>query len=218
MKKLYVGFLTAMVALSLTSCSTFEEVDAPQENLLKSYKLSRDANGAYSIDYIVADNTNSRSFKNINSKINEIYLTEGGVDTKAKYREDFSLDEDEIKIGIFDANSGKQPQILIKDENATFAKGESSEFLKEYSITKNEDGSYQLDFVVNNNVQTEFKYDEDLDVYEIHLSEGTATNKRFSRTIQMPDTGVLQIDFVNHKYAGKALDTEERKPVIIIMD
>ncbi|MBL4905431.1 MAG: hypothetical protein JKZ00_05370 [Flavobacteriaceae bacterium] len=216
MKKLYVGFITAMVALSLTSCSTFEEVDAPQEKLL-NYKINRDAEGRYSIDFNVADNTNVESFKNITSRVNEYYLTDGVRDAKAQYREDFSLEDNAIKIGFFDANSEKNDKITVYDKNATFAKGGDGEFLQEVSLKKNTDGTYQLDFRVSNGVKTEFKYDEDLDVYEVHLSKGDATEKRFSRTLEMSDTEVLTIDFMHHKYAGKGMETVETgKPLIIV--
>ena len=91
-------------------------------------------------------------------------------------------------------------------------------FLKEYGLISNTDGTIQLDFEVNSNVKTEFIYNDDLATYEVHLSKGTSSESKFSRTLDIPDTGVLKLDFVNHKMLGKGLEEAvERKPAIIIM-
>ena len=218
MKKLGIGLLTIVFALSFGSCTTNDvDFEMPQESLLKSYKLKRDASGAYSIDYNVADNTVSDTRKSLNSLTNEIHLSKSILDSEKKYREEFSLENDKLQIGFFDAESGKKSRLMIEDENITFAKGNSTNFLKTYGLATNDDGTIQLDFEVNSNVTTEFVYDEDLGVYEVHLRKGTAIDKVFSRALTIPDTGVLKLDFVNHKYSGKGLaETTTRKPVIII--
>jgi hypothetical protein len=88
--------------------------------------------------------------------------------------------------------------------------------LKTYGLATNNDGTIQLDFEVNNNVVTDFVYNEELAIHEVHLKKGTATDKVFSRSITIPDTGVLKIDFINHKLSGKSVaETAVRKPVII---
>ena len=221
MKKLCVGFIAVVLAFSFTSCSTNEtDLEIPQEKLLKSYELKRDASGAYSIDYNVADNTVSDVHKDLNSLTNEFHLSKVGHDTKVHYRNDFELENDKLSIGFFDAETGKQTKLTIKDENITLAKGQSTEFLKTYGITRNSDSTIQLDFEVNNNVSTVFVYNEDLNIYEVHLRKGLSENKVFSRTIVMPDTGVLKIDFVNHKLLGKGYSMEmvSRKPEATIED
>ena len=219
MKKLSVALLTVMFALSFGSCSE-AELDIPQEKLLKSFELNRDANGAYSIDYDVADNTSATTLRNVNSKTNEIHLSKGGNDAKPSYKNDFSLENDLLKVGFFDDNSGKNASITIVDENIIFAKGgDSGEFLKDYGVKSNGDGTYQLDFEVNNGVKTAFEYNKDIETYEVHLSRGNnISEKKFSRTLEMPDSNELRIDFVNNKNAGKGTVLEaERKPRIIII-
>ena len=219
MKKLCVGFIAVVLAFSFTSCSTNEtDFETPQENLLKSYQLKRDASGAYSIDYNVADNTASDARKDLNSLTNEIHLSKVGYDTKDQYREDLTLNENTLRIGFFDNETGKTTRLTVKDENITFAKGQSTEFLKAYGLATNNDGTIQLDFEVNDNVTTEFVYNEDLAAYEVHLRKGTATNKVFSRSLTVPDSGILKLDFVNHKLLGKTLAETTTKIPVVIMD
>jgi len=219
MKKLSVGFLAVALTLGFASCSTIETgIEIPQESLLKSYQLKRDASGAYSIDFDVADKTISDSHKDLNSLTNEFHLSKVGYDTKDQHRKEFTLDNNTLSIGFIDSETGKQTKLTIEDENITFAKGNSTNFLKTYELATNTDGTIQLDFEVNNDVATEFKYNEDLATYEVHLSKGTGVNRVFSRSLSIPDTGILKLDFVNHKLLGKGSSSliAERAPVIII--
>ena len=219
MKKLSVGFLAIVLAFSFASCSTNEsDFEIPQEPLLKEVKLKRDASGAYSVDYVVANKTVSDVRKDINSLTNEVHLSKVSHDTKDQYRNDFKLENNTLRVGFFDNETGKNTKFTIEDENITFAKGTSAKFLKEYSMSTNSDGSVQLEFEVNSNVKTEFAYNEDLAAYEVHLSKGDSSENKFSRTLDVPDTGILKLDFVNHKLLGKGLsDSLEKKPRVIIV-
>ena len=207
MKKLSIGFLVIVLTFSFGSCSTDNSgFELPQEPLLKQAKLKRDASGAYSIDYVVADNTTSDIHKDLKSFTNKIHLSKVNFDTKDQYRNDFSLKNNKLRIGFFDESTGKKMNFSVEDENITFAKGVRSRFLKEYDLSTNEDGTFQLNFEVNNNVKTEFMYNENLATYEVHLSKGASSESKFSRTLEVPDTGILKLDFVNHnKILNKGL-------------
>ncbi len=221
MKKLSVGFLAIVLALSFASCSTNEtDFEIPQESLLKQVKLQRDASGAYFVDYVVANNTIPDVRKDVTSLTNEVHLNKVNHDTKDQYRNDFTLDNNTLRVGFFDNETGKQMRFSVEDENITFAKGISTKFLKEYGITSNTDGTIQLDFEVNSNVKTEFIYNGDLATYEVHLSKGTSSDSKFTRTLTVPDTGVLRLDFVNHNLLGKGLaeSTSTIPRVIIVYD
>lgn len=220
MRKISVAILASIIVLSASSCSTNEGevVDAMQAPLLKSYELKRNANGAYSIDFNVEEKTGVHSQKNLTSLTNEVHLSKVNYDAKDFYRENLSLDNSQLKVGFFDAETGQSTKIQVEDDNIKLAKGSTPEFLKEYSLSANDDKSIQLEFEVNDNVQTEFKYNEELDIYEVHLSKGSSDEKIFSRAIEVSDTGVLKIDFVNHKYLGKGIVEELiRKPRSIII-
>jgi len=221
MKKLCVGFLAVVLAFSFTSCSTNEtDLEIPQESLLKKAQLKRDASGAYSVEFVVADKTVSDSYTDINSLSNEFHLSKVGYDTKDQYREDLTLNDNKLRIGFFDKETGKSIKLTISDENITFAKGTSTKFLKNYGLETNADGTIQLEFEVNDNVVTEFVYNEELGIHEVHLRKGTSTDKKYSRSLTIPDSGVLKLDFVNHKFLGKStsLEVTDRKPEIIWED
>lgn len=207
MKKLSLGFLIVVLAFSFGSCSTDNsDFEHPQEPLLKQAKLKRDASGAYSIDYIVADNTSSDIHKDLKSFTNQVHLSKVNHNTKDQYRNDFPLENNKLRIGFFDSSTGGKMNFSVEDENITFAKGVRSRFLKEYDLSTNEDGTFQLNFEVNDNVKTEFMYNDDLATYEVHLSKGASTESKFSRTLDVPDTGILKLDFVNHnKLFGKGV-------------
>jgi len=149
-----------------------------------------------------------------------LHLNKVNHDTKDQYRNDFTLDNNTLRVGFFDNETGKQMRFSVEDENITFAKGISTKFLKEYGITSNTDGTIQLDFEVNSNVKTEFIYNDDLATYEVHLSKGTSSDSKFTRTLTVPDTGVLRLDFVNHNLLGKGLaeSTSTIPRVIIVYD
>ncbi|CAM1370048.1 conserved exported hypothetical protein [Tenacibaculum litoreum] len=221
MKKFTPYFLALSLSVIFASCSSNEAevIENNPDNLLQSYTLKRDATGAYSIDFNTTDNTDVTTVTNVdNSK--EIILAETPQKTATKHSNDFSIENDHLKIGFLEATNGKRKSIYVEDENITFAKG-ITEFLNSYSITANEDGTYQLNFVVNSNVATDFIYNEKIEAYEVHLSSGDASQKSFSRQLEVGANETLKINFVNHKNTSGKSDSEtyvsiEEKPVIVI--
>ncbi|WP_370407926.1 hypothetical protein [Tenacibaculum dicentrarchi] len=221
-----IPFLVAST-LILTSCSSnqTEAPSAPQQKLLESYSLKRDANGAYSIDLKTTNYTDVTSLKN-SENTNEIILSEARNKTAKKYSNNFLIENEQLVIGFLDANKGNRKKITIEDQNSNLSKRNITEFLNSYSVTENNDGTYLLSFKVNNNVATTFTYNQEIATYEVHLSEGNTTQKDFSETIALsPNENTLRIDFVNHKYSTinkgitssrKAMATYGRKPRLII--
>ncbi|WP_370398282.1 hypothetical protein [Tenacibaculum dicentrarchi] len=221
-----IPFLVAST-LILTSCSSnqTEAPSAPQQKLLESYSLKRDANGAYSIDLKTTNYTDVTSLKN-SENTNEIILSEASNKTAKKYSNNFLIENEQLVIGFLDANKGNRKKITIEDQNSNLSKRNITEFLNSYSVTENNDGTYLLSFKVNNNVATTFTYNQEIATYEVHLSEGNTTQKDFSETIALsPNENTLRIDFVNHKYSTinkgitssrKAMGAYGRKPRIII--
>ncbi len=220
MKKITPYFLTLCLSILFASCSSNETEainESTPENLLQSYTLKRDANGAYSIDFNTTNNTDVTTVTNTdNSK--EIILTDVAQKTATKHSNAFSIENDQLKIGFLEASNGKRTKIYVEDDNITFAKG-VTKFLNSYSISANQDGTYQLNFTVNDNVTTDFVYNEEIETYEVHLSNGNASQKTFSRQLEMDfESKTLKLDFVNHKYAGKTETSDvERKPKSIII-
>ncbi|WP_028892802.1 hypothetical protein [Tenacibaculum sp. 47A_GOM-205m] len=222
MKKITPYFLALSLSFLFASCSSNETevVEGTPENLLQSYTLKRDATGAYSIDFNTTNNTDVTTITNVdNSK--EIILAETKQKTATKHSNDFSIENDQLKIGFLETNRGKTTKIYVEDDNITLAKG-VTEFLNSYSITANVDGTYTLNFTVNDNVAADFNYNEELKTHEVHLSNGTSTQKTFSRELKIQtDSNILRLDFVNHKYSARdeeIADTERKPKSIIIGD
>ncbi len=220
MKKLAPYFLVFSIIFASCSSNENEVLNPKEEKLLQSYTLKRDANGAYSIDFNTTNNTDVSSVINTD-RSNQIILSEVNHKTAVKHSNDYNIENDHLKIGFLEANSGKRTNISIEDENPTFAKG-VTEFLKSYSITANGDGTYQIDFKVSKNVVTDFVYNDDIETYEVHLSNGNANQRKFSRTLEMNSNDVLKLDFVNHKNISRTSSYNQstdpnKKPQIIIV-
>jgi len=216
MNKIAPFFLVLSILITSCSSNQAETLSESQENLLQSYTLKRDANGAYSIEFNTTNNTDVVTVQNTD-KSNQIILSEVNHKTANKHNNKFPIENDQLKIGFLDVNKGKRTRISVEDDNITLAKRGVTEFLNSYSITKNEDDTFLLSFKVNDDVTTEFTYNEDIETYEIHLSNGDAKQKDFSRTLNLKNSNLLKLDFVNHKYFGKSIETTEtRRPRQVI--
>jgi hypothetical protein len=226
MKKIKFVAISLLAFLAFSSCSS-DELLSPEESseeLFKTYQLKRDINGAYSLDINVEDNISIGKVKNSTNNTNEFYLSSSNskVAQKSDYGSDLWFDNDNFRIEYISENSNKTPpSISVIDDNIRYNKKGDDELLKEYSITKNEEGSYDLDFKVKNNIGVDFVYDSESNVYEVHLdpnlkSEG---NNTYSRTFEITEGKLLQIHFVNHfSGSGKGQPDPPRRPVIIIDD
>lgn len=216
-----IAHFALALSIVLTSCSSNENdlQNNNREQLLKSYTLKRDANGAYSIDFKTTNNTTVTTATNIDNS-NEIILSEANHTTLSKHSNDFAIENNQLKIGLSETDKGKRTQISVEDENIIFTKRGVTEFLNSYSIEKNENGTFLLNFKVNDNVTSEFIYNEDIETYEVHLANGKSKQKNFSRVINVfSENNLLKIDFVNHKKtSSRRLLTGEyagRKPRLI---
>lgn len=214
--------LLLVLSLVFASCSSNESetLSTPQQNLLESYTIKRDMNGAYSIDMNTTNYTNVTTVKN-NDTSNEVILSEAKQQTANKHTNNFKIENNHLVIGFLDADKGNRKKIIIEDENSNFAKKNVSEFLNSYSVTENNDGTFLLNFKVNNNVSAKFTYNEEIATYEVHLSEGRSQQKEFSEKMTLlSENNPLKIDFVNHKYSAKNQKTatadKRRKPRLII--
>lgn len=228
MKKIKFVAIAVLASLAFSSCSS-DEILLPEENskeLFKTYQLKRDATGAYSFEIGVENGVSVGKVKNTTNNTNEIYLSESNdkIVQKSNYGSDLWFNDENFKIELISDNSDKDkaPSISIVDDNVKFAQKEAkSRFLKEYSITKNDEGSYDLDFKVKNKVSVDFVYDEENNIYEIHLEEAGKSKKKrnYSRNFDKIDGELLEIHFVNHfnSSGAKAASYTSEKPRIIII-
>ena len=201
MKRLNLFALLASFTLLLSSCSTNETLVTEEQSLdlLKTYTINRDADGSYSLDYILNGNAETENVIDNNTNTNNIYLYSSDSQSSRRVTQDLTIDGTQITVGFVDTNSNNSPEITIIDDNVTtLAKTSDNKMLNEYSISSNEDGTYTLDFSVNSKVRVDFVFNEEIDTYEIHLEEGKTGESNFSRVLEKEDGKALKFDFVNH--------------------
>ena len=225
-KLLSLFFLSVVV---LSACSNDENLltETEQKNSLKSYKVKRDASGAYFLDYELENDVKSQSIKNLETNVNEFHLYPSEFENNQRRQsEELFIDGNQLNIGFIDSRMDRKSNITIEDDNITLAKNsaKNEEMLSEYSVFSNEDGTINLDFTVKNKVSVEFVYNEIENIYEIHLEKGNSNEADFSRSFTKNEGEVLRIDFVNHFSNGnlsKGTDLSEntirRKPRTIIL-
>ena len=226
MKKFNLVIIIVFSSFLFSSCSS-NDAELPEEQstvLLENYLLKRDATGAYSIDLNVGEDVIVDKVVNSMESTNEIYLSEsyGKVAQKTSYSTDLRIENESFKINFISENDNKIPSITVYDDNIKFLSksGENGSMLKDYTISKNEDGTFELDFNVNNKVEVDFVYNEELLIHEIHLEEGSSKESKFSRTIEKEEGELLKIDFVSHtnNANAKAAVVAIRKPRVIVSD
>ena len=221
--KLFTLSVIATASLLLISCSSENAGltnDQSGSDLLKTFKVKRDLNGAYSLDFQLKNNAIVDKIFDDATKTEQFYLYSSDVQSKRNITESVELNGSQLKVGFVDTTTDENPSITITDDNISFAKG-NSEALTSYEVKSNEDGTYQLDFTVKNNITVDFVYNEELETYEVHLDKGKNDQSAYTRTFEKEEGKALLIDFLNFykKYKSKTGDElllVERKPKIII--
>jgi hypothetical protein len=218
-----IKFLSIMVviALGITSCSDEDGLLATDQNakLLKTFKVHRDATGAYSVDFNVSDNTEFDKVLNKNDNTRQYFLYSSDKTTENNISHDLSIKNDQVKIGFVDTQSTKSKSVTIIDDINLARKSGNSLRLLSYSVVSNENGLYDLDFTVMENTNVSFVYNEEIKIHEVHLSVGKRGEVDFSRSLEIAEGEPLKIDFVNHIGNPNAKSYKElavRKPRVII--
>ncbi len=216
-------FLVLILSLFITSCSNEDSIltEAPLEskNLNKSFKIEKDVNGYYSVDVNIDKNTSVEQVRNSITKSNEFHFlpTTSEQQQKTSFESELWFENDNLKLEFL--NEGSAPKLVtILDDNVKFSERGNETLLKNYSITRNDDGTYDLDFKLKDEVSAAFTFDEENEIYEIHLEKSDSkTQKEFARTFEKEAGKSLEIHFVNH-YGdnAKGAYAPDRKPVIII--
>lgn len=220
-KLLTLSIITS-TALVFTSCSSEESVltnDAPSNKLLKSFTVKKDVKGAYSLDFNLNDGAVVDKVYDDYTNTSQFVLYSSNKNGKTQISEGVQITDSQLKLGIIDTNTDEKPSITITDDNISFGKG-NSEALKSYEIKSLDDGTYQLDFTVKNNISVDFVYNDNIDTYEVHLDKGKNKESSYSRTFEKEEGKALRIDFLNFYKQPKSKSDEtlmvERKPKIII--
>jgi hypothetical protein len=199
MKKCYAPILLILTIL-VSACSSEDNLtESNDQSLLKSYKLTKDVNGRYTIDVGLIDGAYSETFKDETTNTNNIYTYQGSNTNRKSFNtQELTLDNNRIEIDVFE-NDIQKNTIWVEDENIKIGKGQiSPNYLQAYSLEYLGEGEYVLDFEVRDGVAVSFEYNADENIYEVHLKEGVSNGKKFTKLYDKAPSLPLRIDFVNY--------------------
>ena len=169
MKILYKSLAIAALTMTLTSCAeeTTLTEQLSQETQLKSYSLTTTADGSFVLEHTLSEGSSSSILSNDSG--NEILISDGYSDSSTKSAV-LPLLNNEIKIDFITENEVAIPGIKILDEKiSTTASSKKIDYVKDYSISLLEDGSYQLNFTLAKNFTVNYAFNQDLNRHEINL-------------------------------------------------
>lgn len=209
------------VSLVLTSCSSEDSslINDQNSKLLKTFKVKKDATGAYSVDFNVSDNTKVDEIFSAQDNVIQYFLYPSRMKTENNISEDLAINDNQIKIGFVDTQNDNSPMVTIKDDIKFANKSLVLVKLNSYNLMSNEDGTFDLNFKVKNNTNVSFSYNEEINTYEVHLEDGKGGGTEFSRNLAKEDGQLLKIDFITHFNSLGAKSNQlafERKPRVII--
>ena len=213
--------LFALGALMFTSCSGEDSSLTNDQNskLLKTFKVKKDATGAYSVDFNVSNNTKVDEIISVQDNTIQYFLYPTKMKTENNISEDLAISDNQIKIGFVDTQNDNSPMVTIRDDIKFANKSVVLPKLTSYNLISNEDGTFDLDFKVRNKTNVSFSYNEEINTYEVHLEDGKGGETEFSRNLSKEEGQLLKIDFVTHFNILGAKSKQlafERKPRVII--
>lgn len=199
MKNLYKSLAFAAVLIGFTSCS--EETTITEELLqevpLKSYSLSKSNDGSIVLEHTLSSGNTSTVLSGENG--NEIIINEGSGNGGTKSTV-IPLVNNEIKVDFVSNHEVRIPGISILDEKtSTSASAKTIKLVKNYKISLLEDGTYLLEFRLQNNYVATFGYNEELNRNEIYLDPGVSEGKnKYSKKYLKFDGEKLNIVFMRN--------------------
>tara|TARA_B100000809_G_scaffold266925_1_gene333078 strand:+ start:2270 stop:2944 length:675 start_codon:yes stop_codon:yes gene_type:complete len=196
MKLFYKSLAIVALAIGFTSCSedtTIEEFT--KEAQLKTYSLSRDIDGSYTLEHTLSDGTSSSIISDTNGS--EIILSEGTAQKTSKSNV-LPLLNGDVKIDFIGNSEIKIPGLSIFDsKTSTTASSKTIDYVQAYKISMLEDGSFKLDFKLAKNYTPVYEYNDELGRNEIHLEKGITSGKnRYTKNYLKFEGQKLNIVFV----------------------
>tara|TARA_R110001632_G_scaffold6324_1_gene25721 strand:- start:60862 stop:61524 length:663 start_codon:yes stop_codon:yes gene_type:complete len=208
-----------LITVGLSSCtqenSTFLEEPTAQD-LLKSFTLNKSTSGDYSLDYQLNNGAASDNVLDAKTNTSNIYLYSSENVSRSINNEGVALKDGELRISFNDTEKDKKYSITVLDEEIKASRSEDDTdlgYLNSYSVTTNNDGTFTLDFKVNEGVSVDYIFDADNNVYEIHLTPGEATESDFVNNFVKAENESMEIAFVNNTTESRYVP--KKKPVII---
>lgn len=219
MKKFSLTTLLIIITLGFSSCTVEEDtiLNESTGKLFENVTVKRDASGAYYLDMELNNGVDADIISNEKTNHKDVNLFRSNTDSKRAYNENLSLNgHDSFSVGVNNVVNNNKSTLTIYDDDIKFNRTSEDDHLASYSIADKGDGTYDLDFTVDNNITVDFVYNEDNEEYEIHLEEGDNTELDFTRTFVKEDDMDLKITFVNHfnRTASRSESSTSGKPKI----
>ncbi len=211
----------AILLLSLSSllgvfysCSNDDtqlEESVSSEMPLKSYTLSKDANGSYTLDYNVADGIDTEISKS--SGVNNVLLNKG-TNTTNNNSTKLNLENDQLTVDFITENGVDIPSIGLLDTpltstaNKGTTMGKSPNDLTSYQISLLENGEYLLEFTLSDNSVPSFEFNEAENRHEVVIREGDnkGVNSYSKKYTKLEDVQLRIIFVYMHTYNSKTTD------------
>lgn len=219
--------LSLIAVVSFSSCEKETAVvERDFTSFLESYSIStsgRDYKLTYETQKDVSTNTSKRGV----GMYDVFFFEEQGVPSKT-HTQTYFLEKEMLEID-FVAEGVKLPVITIKDrEQGSNLTGRVAngvtDLLASYSIeriTNSVENTVLLKFEVAEGVGVTYDYNDELNVYEVHLTQGEAnTETDYSQTYELTNEFV-EIHFVNHRISTARTDSvieddTDRIPRIVV--
>ena len=223
MKKFSLTTLLIIITLGFSSCTQDDNTlleEPTAEDLLKSYKIQRDASGAYSIDYDLSDGAGVDIVSNEKTNTKDLYLYPSENQSRRSLNEEVSLKGfDNFNLGLNNTEKNIKSTITVYDNDIIYDRStENEDHLESYDFGGGDDeNTFDLNFTVKDNIVVDFIYNEETETYEIHLAEGTSSQKEFLRTFNKDQGEELKITFVNYfnRSMNRSVSSTSRPRVVV---
>ena len=222
MKNLNLTALLIVTTLIFTSCTVDEDLTLQDETSGKLFEkliVKRDLNGAYYLDMQLNEGTDVDIVDDHKSNSKELNFYSSDENMRRNLNESFTTgSKGRFNLAVKNTLDDRRSTITVVDDDIRYDRSTEDDHLTDYSFTDNNDGTYDLEFTVDENIETDFVYNEDTKTYEIHLETGEDNEREFFRTFTKEEDENLEIVFVNHFYdrSERNYSTLIRKPEIII--
>ena len=223
MKNLSLTTLLILITLGFSSCSVEEDPLLQDEVSGKSFdkvSVKRNADGSYYLDMDLNDGVGVDVINNEkNSKELNFYSSDDN--SRRTLNENLNLGgEGSFKLDVNNTIQNNKSTITVYDNDIKFNRTSEDDHLADYSFTDNGDGTYDLDFVVDQDIEVDFVQNEATGAYEIHLDPDSSSSSQteFSTTFTREPGETLNIIFVNYhgdRTAKSAAATEDKPKIIV---
>lgn len=195
-----------------SSCTKEEtaSIDDSNNKMLESFQIKRNADGSYALTHELKENVGVDYATNGDQ--NEIYLYSNLTPEKSNFQNNYKVEHKHLNLVFTDENNSRLPAVDIYDDD-TDTKADDLGLLNTYSLKYNADGTIRLDFKVENGVDVSFGYNNEEDIHDVYLTEGSSTQTDFTKEYEASADGMLKIDFVQ----TVAKSSETKKPRVSVI-